>query len=96
MNNILEKFPNIKYLNDYDLNDIFNNNFNNNKLTNYFINERIEYYKIFNNKLIVNNNLNKYFNLSILFVSSLISLGDKIYIDLKEFNIQNYKFLKYY
>ena len=95
LNNILEKYPNIKYLNDYDLNDIINKNLDNN-LTNYFINERIEYYKIFNNKLIVNNNLNKYFNLSILFISSLISLGDKIYIDLKEFNIQNYKFLKYY
>ena len=96
LNNILNKYPNIKFLNDYDLNDILNNDFNNNKLNNFFINNKIEYYKIFNHELIENKNLNKYINLSILFISSLISLGDKIYIDLKEFNIVNYNSLKYY
>ena len=58
------------------------------KLISYWNNKYIEYYK--------QNNFNVNLNLNILCISSLISLGDKLCNDLKEFNIINYKDIKHY
>jgi len=89
IDNILIQYPNIIYLDDYNLNILIKSNFwinKNEKKINNFING----YNEFNKNKEKNNNIKNIINLRILFISSLISLGDKIYIDLNEYNIKNY------
>ena len=97
INNIINKYPNIIYLNNNKLNKLINSYYWNNNIENEiieFINNNV------NNNDIINDNYNKelhkFINLKILFITSLISLGDKFENDFSEFNIMNYNKLKCY
>jgi len=92
INNIINEYPNIIYLNNYHLNKLVNSyywNNDKNKIIKY-INKHIDFKNDYNKEL------HNYIHLKILFITSLISLGDKFENDFSEFNIMNYNKLKCY
>ena len=87
INKIINKYSNIIYLDNKHLNKLINSN-------SWKLQDKNEIKEYINENIILTNDYNKelhnYIYLKIIFISSLISLGDKFYIDFKEFNIINY------